>query len=249
MPVGNCNRDELARLLQALDDAGLALLETLVDAGLQHGTVDLQRAETELRSFGFSGARGAVEPLARAGVLRVEGDEIALEPGSRAEVARWLGSHRLGRRVWLGSSAIAWRCLMKGFGSYLQRTGQGALVSAEAEGGLPGGTRFRWKDHQMVILPRLSPALLDLLPAVELLVVTDLPSSERPAAAMMVASRTLLGRVGLYDLKGGSKMCVVRNPLFVLFEWFLRDEYDRRLSPSEEFTRALVQSGLLMLDR
>lgn len=231
-----------------LPPGGMALLEVLVDGGRTASPLDLRRVEEDFRVLGLGDAGAAAEQLAQVGLLRADGGQVALDPARRHHVMAWLDEHRRKRELHLGPATVTWLELMDRFASYLGAGNQGTAAAGEGCD-LPGSFRFRHGDRELVAITRLSLAMPDLLPAANTLVVTGLRGCEEAAAAIMARSASLVGRIGVYDLEAGLKMGVVRNPLFTLFEWFLRDEFCRRVAFSGYFTRALVRCGLLVLDR
>jgi hypothetical protein len=58
---------------------------------------------------------------------------------------------------------------------------------------------------------------------------------------------TLRARVAVYDLARLEKVNAVRSSVFVYFEWFLRDVYGVKVVASDEFTRGLVDRGIISL--
>ena len=57
----------------------------------------------------------------------------------------------------------------------------------------------------------------------------------------------LRARVAVYDLARLEKVNAVRSSVFVYFEWFLRDVYGVKIVASDEFTRGLVDRGIISL--
>jgi hypothetical protein len=57
----------------------------------------------------------------------------------------------------------------------------------------------------------------------------------------------LRGRVAVYDLDRLEKASAARSSAFVYFEWFLRDVYGVKVVASDEFTRGLVERGIISL--
>jgi hypothetical protein len=57
----------------------------------------------------------------------------------------------------------------------------------------------------------------------------------------------LRARVAVYDLARLEKVNAVRSSVFVYFEWFLRDVYGVKVVASDEFTRGLVDRGIISL--
>jgi hypothetical protein len=65
--------------------------------------------------------------------------------------------------------------------------------------------------------------------------------------ARLLDDTTLRSRVALYDLARLEKVNAVRSSVFVYFEWFLRDVYGVKVVASDEFTRGLVDRGIISL--
>jgi len=65
--------------------------------------------------------------------------------------------------------------------------------------------------------------------------------------ARLLDDASLRARVALYDLARLEKVNAVRSSVFVYFEWFLRDVYGVKVVASDEFTRGLVDRGIISL--
>jgi hypothetical protein len=84
-----------------------------------------------------------------------------------------------------------------------------------------------------------------------------IPDREEPTLVLTELSSELVGRllddaslrarVAVYDLARLEKASAVRSSVFVYFEWFLRDEYGVKVVASDEFTRGLVDRGIISL--
>ncbi len=64
---------------------------------------------------------------------------------------------------------------------------------------------------------------------------------------LLLDDAALRARVAVYDLARLEKVNAVRSSVFVYFEWFLRDVYGVKVVASDEFTRGLVDRGLISL--
>jgi hypothetical protein len=76
------------------------------------------------------------------------------------------------------------------------------------------------------------------------LLLTELTSA---FVARLLDDATLRARVAVYDLARLEKVNAVRSSVFVYFEWFLRDVYGVKVVASDEFTRGLVDRGIISL--
>jgi hypothetical protein len=65
--------------------------------------------------------------------------------------------------------------------------------------------------------------------------------------ARLLDDPALRARVAVYDLARLEKANAVRSSVFVHFEWFLRDVYGVKVVASDEFTRGLVDRGIISL--
>ncbi|MEW6546218.1 MAG: hypothetical protein AB1446_04780 [Bacillota bacterium] len=219
----------------------LVLLEMLADSP-DGAVLDLPGVEAQFRFLGFGSPCPSVDYLVSARLARLTGEGIELVGESRGEVLRWLGGLRWSETISLGAATVSWRVLAGQFAGYLRGDRPG-------EGPLAGGAVYRHRSHALTVVVRLSPAGIGYLPpGFDVLVITPLAGREQAAADILLRSPAVRGRVGLYDLGKRLKMSLSLNPLFTLFEWFLRDEYRWRPAPSTAFTEALVRAGVLVLD-
>ncbi len=76
------------------------------------------------------------------------------------------------------------------------------------------------------------------------LLLTELTSE---LVARLLDDAALRARVAVYDLARLEKVSAVRSSVFVYFEWFLRDVYGVKVVASDEFTRGLVDRGIISL--
>lgn len=84
-----------------------------------------------------------------------------------------------------------------------------------------------------------------------------LPDREEPALVLTELTEALVtrllddaglrARVAVYDLGRLEKANAVRSSVFVHFEWFLRDAYGVKVVASDDFTRGLVDRGIISL--
>lgn len=246
--------DEAYGILGGVPLVGLVLLEILVDAAPEVEVLPLAEVEAEFRFLGLGSVTRAAEYLVGAGLARVAGDGVALYPDRRRDMREWVAGHRWAHRLSLGSVVVPWRTLAAQFGSYLRaRPGgeDGPGDSGAPAATLPaGGVRYSYQRSALTVVVRLAPAGLAYLTRIEdLMIITPVVGREQAVAEILLRCPAVYRRVGIYDLSAGVKMSVVSNPLFALFEWFLRDEYGWRSVPSPAFTRALVRTGLLAPDR
>ena len=65
--------------------------------------------------------------------------------------------------------------------------------------------------------------------------------------ARLLDDAALRARIAVYDLARLEKVSAVRSSVFVYFEWFLRDVYGVKVVASDEFTRGLVDRGIISL--
>jgi hypothetical protein len=65
--------------------------------------------------------------------------------------------------------------------------------------------------------------------------------------ARLLDDATVRSRIAVYDLGRLEKVNAVRSSVFVYFEWFLRDAYGVKVVASDEFTRGLVDRGIISL--
>lgn len=246
--------DDAHGILGGAPLAVLALLEILVDAAPEVEVLPLAEVEAEFRFLGLGPVSPAVEYLAGVGLARVAGDGVSLYPDRRCHAREWVAGHRWTHSLSLGPVVIPWRTLAAGFGSYLRARpgGEGGPGHSGAPAAaLPaGGVRYSYQRSALTVVVRLAPAGLAYLTRTEdLMIITSVVGREQAVAEILLRCPAVYRRVGIYDLSAGVKMSVVSNPLFALFEWFLRDEYGWRPAPSPAFTRALVRTGLLAPDR
>ena len=76
------------------------------------------------------------------------------------------------------------------------------------------------------------------------LLLTELTSA---LVTRLLDDAALRARVAVYDLARLEKVNAVRSSVFVHFEWFLRDVYGVKIVASAEFTRGLVDRGIISL--
>jgi hypothetical protein len=84
-----------------------------------------------------------------------------------------------------------------------------------------------------------------------------LPDRKEPTLVLTELTETLVtrllddaalrARLAVYDLGRLEKANAVRSSVFVHFEWFLRDAYGVKVVASDEFTRGLVDRGIISL--
>lgn len=79
------------------------------------------------------------------------------------------------------------------------------------------------------------------------LLLGEFPADLDPLVDAFVSNEGLRSRVALVDLVRLEKISAVRSSVFVYLEWFLRDEYGVKLLPAGEFTRRLIDRGVISL--
>lgn len=207
---------------------------------------------------------GTLEPVVRRLVsldLAEEGEEgLALSAGGRKAIEKLLAMSSFAKSLQIGAYTVPWTTFWQEFFFYAEGFSprMNNLLVKEAEvcrveilvattvRGVPpdpdGGRRF-------LLLNRFSPLGLSWMEEPgHVLVLTRVWPYEREVAGDMCSSG-LFRRLGVIDAVCGLRMCVASHPLFGTFERFLRDRYDVRLRRSGELTRALVQNGVLVLER
>ena len=93
---------------------------------------------------------------------------------------------------------------------------------------------------------RSTVEIADTLPEREepTLVLTELTS---PLVTRLLDDPGLRARLAVYDLARLEKVNASRSSVFVYFEWVLRDVYGVKVVASDEFTRGLVDRGIISL--
>ncbi len=115
-----------------------------------------------------------------------------------------------------------------------------ALDDVDVLAETPGGLELAWRRERSrveatdTIADREEPTL----------VLTELSGE---LVARLLDDAALRARVAVYDLARLEKASAVRSSVFVYFEWFLRDVYGVKMVASDEFTRGLVDRGVISL--
>ncbi len=165
----------------------------------------------------------------------------------RQSLAAELGRHLAGLPTSLPDGITDLRRLLYGFAGYCQRETTNLLVPA-AE--VWGGMSFASGGGRHLLLLRPSPVRLHPHPEAYVLILCALPEASAESIAGQFASRPALRhRLALYDLEKGHKINLTRSELFVHFERYLRQGHGLRVTPSPAFTRCLMASGLLNLNK
>jgi hypothetical protein len=79
------------------------------------------------------------------------------------------------------------------------------------------------------------------------MVVADLGDHAERLVTRMLDVAELRSRVLVFDPARLEKIGAVRSSVFVYFEWHLRDAYGVKILPSPDFTRGLVDRGIISL--
>jgi hypothetical protein len=115
-----------------------------------------------------------------------------------------------------------------------------ALDDVDVVAETPGGLELAWRREKSHVEGT------DALPSRDepTLILTELSTA---LVRTLLDDAALRGRVAVYDLARLEKVNAVRSSVFVYFEWFLRDIYGVKLVASDEFTRGLVDRGIISL--
>jgi hypothetical protein len=115
-----------------------------------------------------------------------------------------------------------------------------ALDDVDVLGETPTGLELAWRRERSHI------EVTDTVPDRDepTLILTRLSSS---LVVSLLDDASLRSRVAVYDLARLEKVNAVHSSVFVYFEWFLRDAYGVKVVASDEFTRGLVDRGIISL--
>ena len=201
-----------------MDAAELAVLEALADPRVAPAEAGLA---TEL-ALHFPGA--------------------ALPGGPPAgDVATLLAEARRGRRIEWAASSHTQGELLDSFAAQCRDELDDVTV---LEAG-PEALELAWRRERARIELRAGFLFCERLAGGEpLLLLGELGPA---VVARLLDDPGLRARLAVYDLARLEKVNAVRSSVFVHFEWFLRDVYGVKLLPAEEFTRGLVQRGIISL--
>lgn len=167
-----------------------------------------------------------------------------LDPAKRRETLRELRSRAIGRPIEWATQTVTQGEVLAAFSVHCRdELGDVEVVFAEAE-----RLEVRWRDEEsrfelrngFVGIERLvsgTPTMLlgDIDPVLDDLVAAFLDDAE------------LRSRLAVCDLGRLERLGTVRSSAFVYFEWFLRDAYGVKLLPNGDFTRGLIDRGIISL--
>jgi hypothetical protein len=126
--------------------------------------------------------------------------------------------------------------VLDAFGVYCRDALDDVTVLAES----PSRLDLAWRRERSTV------ETADALPEREepTLLLTELTGA---LVTSLLDDAALRARVAVYDLARLEKVNAVRSSVFVYFEWFLRDIYGVKIVASDEFTRGLVDRGIISL--
>jgi hypothetical protein len=126
--------------------------------------------------------------------------------------------------------------VLDAFGVYCRDALDDVTVLAES----PSRLDLAWRRERSTV------ETADALPEREepTLLLTELTGA---LVTSLLDDAALRARVAVYDLARLEKVNAVRSSVFVYFEWFLRDVYGVKIVASDEFTRGLVDRGIISL--
>lgn len=187
--------------------------------------------------IGVTGEPDAPETteLAKAGLL---------EPARREEALLLLERRAFERPIEWASRAVAQGDVLSAFAAHCRDD----LDDIEVVASTSTRLAVRWRDEEsrfelrngFVGVERIAPGVATML----------LGDTEPVLAALVSAyldDADLRARVAVCDLGRLERLGTVRSSAFVYFEWFLRDAYGVKLLPNGDFTRGLIDRGIISL--
>jgi hypothetical protein len=202
----------------ALTAGELAVLEALVDP---RTGVTAEAVDADLRA-----------QLARLGLDDPEAARAAVTEAACARPIEW-GSHRLTQGELL--AVFARHC-------------ETELDDVTIEEATPTTLTARWRSELSRIELRAGAVRVERLASeTPTMLVADVAGDTAGLVNKFLDVAELRARVAVFDPVRLEKIGAVRSSVFVYLEWHLRDEYGVKVVPSPEFTRGLVDRGIISL--
>lgn len=203
----------------------LAVLEALADDRV--GVLSRQQLGNQL------------DTLRDDGLVDVDGGNVRLRDHARVDVERQVADYLRKRMLVTSRQTRTHGEVLETFDRYCRYELDDVDVVASQSTRLA----LRWRREQAVIELREGHLGWDHLAGTDpLLLVTELDTS---VVDLLLDDPWLRGRIAVYDLGQRQKANVVRCPVFVYFEWFLRECYGIKALAAPEFTAGLVERGVI----
>lgn len=177
-------------------------------------------------------------------------NRYAVPESLRLSLAMKLGEHLETTTLRLPDKQINLRSLLKGLLQYCREEGIGKIEVMETMAEVVGGwvLHFRERTHWWL----LRPSFLNLNVPEEGYLLVFCPIAEEAIESIadwLVAKANLRHRLTLCDLEHAQKVNLTHNDLFVHFERYMRHVHGVRLAPVPAFTQALIDRGLLTIEK
>lgn len=192
-----------------------------------------------------------LETLRQAGLLHPwASNQYALPENLRPKLAKILGDYLENLPMLPSADSLSLCTLVEGFLDYARDEGIGTVERVAQEARLVGGQVLRYQGHLHRWLMRPS-FLHPVVPSEGYLLLFGriAEASIELIADLLVEKASLRHRLTLCDLKKAEKINLTHNALFVHLERYLRRVHGVRLVPTPDFTQALIDRGLLTLEK
>ncbi len=245
--------ERLSRFFQPEQEPHQSLLLTFLDAHLLFGENALPIDELQpffKAWYPHHDLDEVLSTLIQAGLIQaISKDRYTIPEDRRLRLAKQLGNALESKMTLLPDELLSLQSLMEGFGRYCHEEGIGHIeISSTRE--MICGRMLHYKGREHWILLRPSLLYYNVPPEGYLLVLCRIAEEAIEAIAdLLVAKTNLRNRLALCDLHHAQKVNLTRSDLFVHFERYLRRVYGVRLIPVPEFTQALIDRGMLTLDK
>ncbi len=251
LPTGSAA--QLASWLESRDWPRLGVLQAALDAHLlcEEETLAVRALEQLFAVWWPTRSLAdVVADLCAAGFLVADPDDSCAVPSAlRPALAAALAGRLQGQPLALPVGSAGFGQLLEGFAAYC-REEAGADRAPAPFGEAAAAYSFTARGRRHVLALRPFPLHLGAHPQAFIALLCELP----PAALAAIAQRytaapALRSRLALFDLANAYKVNLTRSEVFVYFERYLRRAYGVRLTPPPLLTNALLDSGLLSLDK
>lgn len=177
-------------------------------------------------------------------------NRYAVPESLRLSLAMKLGEHLETTPLRLPDKQINLRALLERLLQYCREEGIGQIEVIDSISEVVGGRILRFRERTHWLLQR--PSFLNLNVPEEGYLLVFCPIAEEAIESIadwLVAKANLRHRLTLCDLERAQKVNLTHNDLFVYFERYMRHVHDVRLAPVPAFTQALIDRGLLTLEK
>jgi hypothetical protein len=174
----------------------------------------------------------------------------AIPESLRLSLANNLREHLETTTLKLPDRKLTLGALIEGFLQYFRDEGMGQIEIVDSTSEVVGGRVLRFRERTHWLLLRPSFLKLNVPQEGYLLVFCAIAEGAIEAIAdALVDKANLRNRLTLCDLERAQKVNLTHNDLFVYFERYMRHVHGVRLAPVPAFTQALIDRGLLTLEK